>query len=189
MMINITGASSQDIEVAFYDGLSCTNGNFESGSSICFYDGKGLWSPAETFTITPNKTYILRVKTTTTGTLQICGQYYTPPNNTCLNATSIGAGLLFDNNATHKPGTGVAPSGLCAAPLELENTAFYVYTVGNTGISSVSIENMDFDNNYGSNLLNLGFQFGLFTGSCSGLTSVACRSDPSSVRPPRPSCR
>src|SRR5260221_4419876 len=172
MLLKVTGSNNQPIEVAFYDGTSCTNGNLESVSSICFYDGNGDWAPAETFVITPNKTYILRIKTPTTGTIQICGQFYTPPNNSCLTATPIGPILVFDNNATHKPGTGVAPAGLCSGALE--NTAFYVFTVDVTGISTVSIENMNKDNNYQSNLSNLGYEVGLFTGNCAGLTSINC---------------
>jgi len=172
MLLKITGPNNQPVEVAFYDGIACTNGNLELASSICYYDGKGIWAPAENFVITTNKTYILRIKTAVTGTIQISGQYYTPPNNSCLTATTISTELLFDNNATHKPGSGVTPTGLCAGALE--NTAFYVYTIDVTGTSSVSIENMSFDNNYGSNLISLGFEMGLFTGTCAGFTNVAC---------------
>ena len=172
MLLKITGPNNQPVEVAFYDGIACTNGNLESASSICFYDGKGIWAPSESFVITANKTYIIRIKTATTGTIQISGQHYTPPNNSCLTATTIGTQLLFDNNAAHKPTTDVSTSGICAA--DIDNTAIYVYTVGVTGTSSVSIENMDFDNNYQSNMLNLGFQVGLFKGTCAGLTSIAC---------------
>ena len=172
MLLKITGASNQPVEVAFYNGTSCTNGNLESASSICLYDGHGDWAPAENFVITPNKTYIIRIKTATTGTIQICGQYYTPVNNICSGSTQLGDELVFDNNAAHKPGNGVSPPGLCADALE--NTAFYTYTVGVTGPTGISLENLTCDNNYGSNLLNLGFQLGLFTGGCSGLTSVAC---------------
>ena len=43
-----------------------------------------------------------------------------------------------------------------------------------TGPTSLVIENMACDNNYQSNLLNLGFQIGFFTGTCSGLTNVNC---------------
>jgi hypothetical protein len=171
MLLKVTG-SSNPIEVAFYHSTSCTNGNLESASSICLYDGHGDWAPAADFVITPNTTYILRIKTPTTGTIQICGQFYTPPNNTCLTATPIGPVLTFDNNATHKPATGIAPIGLCSAGLE--NTAFYVYTVDVTGTTTVSIENMNIDNNYQSNLLNLGYEVGVFTGNCAGLTSVNC---------------
>ena len=172
MLLKINGPNNQPVEVAFYDGIACTNGNLESASSICFYDGKGIWSPSENFVITPSKTYIIRIKTATTGTIQISGQHYTPPNNSCLTATTIGTELLFDNNAAHKPTTDVSTSGICAP--DIDNTAIYVYTVETTGPTSVSIENMSFDNNYQSNLLNLGFQMGIFTGSCGSLTTLNC---------------
>lgn len=172
MLLKITGPANQPVEVAFYDGTSCTGGNLESASSICLYDGNGDWAPAEDFVITPNKTYILRIKTATTGSIQICAQYYTPPNNNCSGATTIGTELTIDNNAAHKPGSGVTPPNVCADALE--NTAFYTYTVDITGPTSLSIENMNCDNNYESNLLNLGFQIGFFTGTCSSLTPVNC---------------
>lgn len=172
MLLKITGPNNQPVEVAFYNGTSCTNGNLETASSICFYDGHGDWAPADAFVITANKTYILRIKTSTTGTIQILGQYYTPPNNSCLTATSISTILSYDNNATHHPATGITPAMLCTG--QLNNTAFYSYTVDATGTSGISLENMEFDNNYQSDLLNLGFSVGLFTGSCAGLTSVAC---------------
>ena len=172
MLLKITGPGNQPVEVAFYKSTSCTNGNLESSSSICFYDGTGYWAPAEDFVITPNQTYIFRIKTATTGSIQICGQYYTPPNNNCSGATQLSDELVFDNNAAHKPGTGVSPVGLCADALE--NTAFYTYTVATTGPTGISLENLTCDNNYESNLLNLGFQLGLFRGSCAGLTNLTC---------------
>ena len=172
MLLKITGPNAQALEVAFYDGTSCTNGNLESPSSICLYDGQGDWTPAENFTITPNKTYILRIKTAITGNIQICGQYYTPPNNNCLGATAIGSELLVDNNAAHKPGSGVNPYDVCADVLE--NTAFYTYTVDITGSTSLSVERMNCDNNYESDLLKLGYQIGFFKGTCSGLIPVEC---------------
>ena len=172
MMLRITGPNTQAVEVVFYDGTSCTGGNLESASSICFYDGEGIWAPAEDFVITPNKTYILRIKTAITGSIQICGQYYTPTNNNCLGATQIGTGLTIDNNAAHKPGNGITPLEVCATALE--NSAFYVYTVDISGPTSLSIESMKCDNNYESDLLKLGFQVGFFTGNCSSLTYVNC---------------
>jgi hypothetical protein len=175
MLLKVTGSNNQPIEVAFYHSTSCTNGNLESASSICFYDGHGDWAPAEDFVITPNTTYILRIKTPTTGSIQICGQYYTPPNNSCLTATPIGPVLTFDNNATHKPVTGISPAGLCAADAsDIYNTALYVYTVDLTGTTTVSVENMNMDNNYQSDLLKLGYKVGVFTGNCSSLTSLGC---------------
>jgi hypothetical protein len=172
MLLKFTGPSNQHIEVVFYNGTACTGGNLEASSSVCFYDGNGYWSPAEDFVITPNKTYILRVKTASTGIINICAQHYTPTNNNCLGATVIGTGLTTDNNAAHSPGNGVSPASVCADALE--NTAFYKYTVDISGPTSLAIEGMNCDNNYESNLLNLGYQIGFFTGTCSGLTPVNC---------------
>jgi hypothetical protein len=172
MILRITGPNTSWVEVAFYDGTSCTNGYLETASSICFYDGSGLWAPSENFVMTPNKTYILRIKTTATGTLTIQGYYYTPPNNSCATAMPIGTILTFDNNAAHKPATGINPAGACV--VSFTNTALYTYTVDYTGPTSISLENLVCDNNYQSDLLNLGFQVGIFKGSCAGLTNVAC---------------
>lgn len=172
MILKITGPNTGRIEVAFYNGTSCTNGNFEMASSICFYDGIGLWTPSENFVITPNQTYTLRIKTATTGTLTILGYYYTPPNNSCATAMPIGTILSFDNNAAHKPAAGISPAGVCA--VSLTNTALYTYTVEYTGPTSISLENLVCDNNYQADLLNLGFQVGIFKGSCAGLTNVTC---------------
>lgn len=172
MMLRITGPNTSWVEVAFYAGTSCTNGNLETESSICFYDGTGIWSPDANFVITPNQTYILRIKTTTTGTLTIQGYYHTPPNNSCATAMPIGTILSFDNNAGHKPATGLSPAGVCA--VSLTNTALYSYTVEFTGPTSISLENLVCDNHYESNLSNLGFQVGIFKGTCAGLTNVAC---------------
>jgi len=172
MILRITGPNTGWVEVAFYDGTSCTNGYLETASSICFYDGTGLWAPSENFVITPNKTYILRIKTAATGTLTIQGYYYTPPNNSCATAMPIGTILSFDNNAAHKPAADISPAGVCA--VFLTNTALYTYTVDYTGPTSIVLENLVCDNNYQSDLLNLGFQVGIFKGSCAGLTNVAC---------------
>jgi CxxC motif-containing protein len=172
MMLNITGPGGLPAEVAMYGGTACNNGNLEPESSICFYDGTGIWAPAETYVPLPNKTYILRIKTGTTGTIQICGKSYTPPNDDCFGATPIGTLLINDNNACHKPGPGVLPGELCA-PI-LQNTAFYYYTVELTGESAISIENTACDNNYESNGHANGYQFGLFTGTCSSLTYLTC---------------
>src|SRR5215467_5366783 len=118
MLLKIKWPTNQPVEVAFYHSTSCTNGNLESASSICFYDGNGDWAPAPDFVIAPNTTYTLRIKTPTTGTIQICGQYYTAPNNSCATAMPIGPVLTFDNNATNKPGTGITPAGICATDID-----------------------------------------------------------------------
>ena len=170
MILDITGPNSSPVEVAMYTNGACTNPNLETASSMCLFDGNGLWAPAETFTVTPNTTYILRIKTSTTGTIRICGKNYTPPNNTCLGATPIGPFLIDDNNACAKPGTGIVPAQLCATTLE--NTLFYTYIVEVSGITSLSIENTTCDN--ASNPGIVGFQIGFFTGDCSLLTYFYC---------------
>ena len=172
MMLNITGPGGLPVEVAMYGGTACNNGNLEPASSICFYDGTGVWAPAETYVLLPNKTYILRIKTGTTGTIQICGKNYTPPNDACPGATQIGTLLINDNNACHKPEAGVLPDQLCAP--SLQNTAFYYYIVELTGESMISFENTACDNNYESNGHANGYQFGVFTGNCASLTYLSC---------------
>jgi hypothetical protein len=172
MVLRITGPNTGAVEVAFYNGTSCTNGNLEVPSSICLYDGTGLWAPSQNFVITPNQTYILRIKTAATGSLTILGYYYTPPNNSCATAMPIGTVLSFDNNAAHKPAPGISPASVCA--VNLTNTALYTYTVDYTGPTSISLENVVCDNNYQNDGNNLGFQVGIFKGSCAGLTSVNC---------------
>jgi len=129
-----------------------------------------LWAPAHDYTVLPNTSYNLRIKTAASGNIVITGQNYTPANNTCLGATPIGPTLTNDNNACHRPGTGVTPGQLCATTLE--NTAFYTYTVQNTGITSVSIENATCDNADGT--AQVGFQVGFFQGSCSNLWWFQC---------------
>jgi hypothetical protein len=104
--------------------------------------------------------------------LTIQGYYYTPPNNSCATATPIGTVLTFDNNAAHQPAAGISPAGVCA--VNLTNTALYTYTVDYTGPTSISMENVVCDNNYQNDGNNLGFQVGIFKGSCAGLTNVAC---------------
>lgn len=170
ILLNITGPNSSPVEVAMYTNGTCTNPNLQSVSSMCFTDGNGLWAHAETFTVTANTTYILRIKTTITGTIRICGKHYTPTNNDCFGAKEIGPILVFDNNACHKPGTGITPGQLCAS--SLENTAFYTYTVETTGPTALSIENATCDNGTGVN--SIGFQVGFFTGSCSSLFYIYC---------------
>lgn len=170
ILLNITGPNSSSVEVAMYKSGTCNNSNLQPESSMCLYDGNGLWAPAETFTVAPNTTYVLRMKTSTTGIIRICGKHYTPINNDCYGAKEIGPLLVFDNNACHKPGTGITPGQLCAT--SLENTAFYTYTVETTGPTTLSIENATCDNGSGAN--SVGFQVGFFTGSCSSLFYIYC---------------
>lgn len=177
VLLNITGPSSQPMEVAMYAGGSCTGGNLESTSSMCFADGQGIWAPAESYNLQPGTTYILRIKTAITGSLQIGGQHISPSNNDCLGATPIGVLPVADNNACNKGSTIVAPSQLCA--FSLENTSFYSYTVASPGATSVYIENITCDNGDGNN--SNGFQIGFFTGTCSSLSGIGCSSNSGST--------
>jgi len=169
VLIDITAPTAQPCEVLLYTS-SCST--VYSASSMCFDDGKGLWSFGHNFAIQANTTYKLRIKTTTAGNIAISAKYYTPPNNTCIGATSIGATPVTDNNACISPGTGVNPTDLCASTLE--NTAFYKYSVIVDGISILNINNINCDNGNSNN--NNGFQIGFFTGSCSSLTPIGCYS-------------
>lgn len=170
VLLDITAPGGQPCEVVMYNGTSCSGGNLNSASSICFDDGEGLWSVSETYTLAPNTTYTLRIRTTIAGTITICGKYYTPPNDDCSGAFEIGPIPITDNNACHKAGPGVVPGQLCASTLE--NTAFYSYTVDYRGISTFSIEDILCDNGSAPN--SNGFQIGFFTGSCSSLFYFQC---------------
>ena len=78
-LLNITASDGQAVEVAMY--TSCggnMSNNLETGSSMCFYDGTGLWAPSETFVLSGNTTYYLRVKTATSCTISIGGQHSPP---------------------------------------------------------------------------------------------------------------
>ncbi len=138
---------------------------------MCFYDGYGLWAPNENLVIQPNTVYYLRIKTATAGTIRIAGQFYTPPNDNCFGAKSIGADSIYDNNACHHAGPGVTPTQLCA--FTLENTAWYQFFIVTTGYGIVNIRNIHCNNGAANN--NTGFQIGFFTGSCSTLTWVNCQ--------------
>lgn len=167
VLIDITAPTAQPCEVLLYTN-SCVT--VYSSSSMCFDDGKGLWSFGHNFAIQANTTYKLRIKTTTAGNIAISARYYTPANNTCIGATGIGSTPITDNNACNSPGTGVNAGDVCASTLE--NTAFYKYSVLVDGVSIVNINNINCDN--GSTNNNNGFQIGFFTGSCSSLTPISC---------------
>jgi hypothetical protein len=167
VLIEIIAPTAQPCEVLLYTN-SC--GTVYSSGSMCYDDGRGLWSFGHNFAIQANTTYKLRIKTTTAGNISINAKYFTPPNNTCLGATGIGATPITDNNACNSPGSGVNPGDLCASTLE--NTAFYKYAVIVNGVSIININNISCDNGATNN--NNGFQIGFFTGSCSSLTPISC---------------
>ena len=172
VLINMTVSGDQPTEVLLYSG--CTGGgglqSQQPTSSMCFNTGQGLWAPAETLILTAGHTYYLRVWTPGTGTINMCAKNYDPPNDDCTGSTPIGPGPLSDNNACAKPGPGVVASQLCAA--SLENTVFYAYTVQNTGVSSITIDNISCNNSNNDN--NNGMQIGFFTGNCVALSPLSC---------------
>jgi hypothetical protein len=172
VLINLTTSGNQPAEVTLFD--KCSGGgalqNQEATSSVCFDDGTGLWAPCETVTLIGSKTYFLRIWTPGPGTITLCTKNYTPPNNTCSGATLIGSVPVTDNNACHKPGTGVTPGQLCA--FSLENTAFYSYLVDVAGISVIMINNIVCDNSSVGAVA--GFQIGFFTGDCNALVPISC---------------
>ncbi len=177
VLLSITAPTAQPCEIAMYAGGSCTGGNLQSSSSMCFDDGQGVWAPSETYVLTPNTTYILRIKTTTVGSITISGQHYSPPNDNCLGAMSLGPIPVTDNNACHTGGPGVIASQLCA--FSLENTSFYKYTVASNGTSTINITSIECDNGSGNN--SNGFQIGFFTGTCSSLSPLTCASNSGSA--------
>jgi hypothetical protein len=177
ILLNIKAPTAQRCEVTFYASTSCTGGTYQSASSMCFDDGEGIWAFAEDFTVSPNTTYILRVIVTTAGNITIGGQHYTPPNDNCSGALQLSPVDIHDNNACHKGGPGVTPAQLCA--YTLENTAFYKYTVANTGVSSIYISNINCDN--GNTNSSNGFQIGFFTGTCAALNPLSCVSNSGST--------
>jgi len=166
-LLNITASDSQAIEVAFY--TSCSS--MLSSSSMCFYNGYGLWAPNENFLATANSTYYLRVKTSTACNIRIAGQNFAPPNDDCLGAVPIdAASYTTDNNSCDHGEVSVTPSQLCA--LTLENTAWYQFFMASTGYGIITINNIHCDNGSANN--NSGFQIGFFTGNCSALQWMNC---------------
>ena len=87
VLIDITAPTAQPCEVLLYTN-SC--GTVYSSGSMCFDDGKGLWSFGHAFAIQASTTYKLRIKTTTAGNIAISAKYYNPPNNTCLGLGRVG---------------------------------------------------------------------------------------------------
>jgi hypothetical protein len=165
-LLNIAVSDSAACEVAFYS--SCLS--LLSSSSMCFYQGYGLWAPNENFVVGSNTTYYLRIKTSTSCTISIAGQHYLPPNDDCFGALSLSNVNISDNNACDHAGPGVLPSQLCA--LTLENTAWYQFYIASTGYGVINITNIHCDNGATNN--SSGFQIGFFQGSCTSLQWLNC---------------
>lgn len=172
VLLNLSTSPVQAAEVTFYTGCS-GGGNCQGpvdANAVCFSDGAGYWAPAESYTLSPNTTYYLRIWTPGTGTLTLSATHYTPPNNLCSGATNISPVATNDNNACNKPSTEVVPLDLCA--FSLENTAFYTYYVENDGTSSIQLNNINCDNSASGS--SNGFQVGFFLGACGSLTKINC---------------
>lgn len=104
ILINITGPSNQPVEIVMYP----SNCSFAySSSRMCFNDGNGIWSPSNSFSMSANTTYKLRVRTNAAGTINMCAKYNVPVNDNCAGALSISSTPLLDNNANHTAGPSV----------------------------------------------------------------------------------
>jgi hypothetical protein len=172
-LMDITAGDSTNCEIAMLTGCNVNN-DLETPSSMCFDDGWGLWAPAHNFTLSPNTTYYLRIKTATSTKLTITAQSHTPTNNLCSGATPVGSTPVNDNNACNRPSTEVTPAQLCA--YTIENTAFYQFYVASDGVAIINISNIYCDNGPYNN--GGGFQIGFFTGTCGALTPLSCAAGP-----------
>ena len=168
-LLDIAAADNGNCEIAMYTACNGSN-TLQTPSSMCFDDGQGLWAPAHNYTLTPNTTYYLKIKTTTATQLTITGQSHAPTNNLCSGATPVGSTPINDNNACNRPSAEVTPGQVCA--YTIENTAFYQFYVASTGVAIINISNIACDN--GANNNGGGFQIGFFTGSCGSLVPLSC---------------
>jgi hypothetical protein len=170
--IKLSTSNASPFEVALYKG-GCNNGSVVTPSSMCMEDGDGIWSPDSYNPLEPNTTYYLRVrvKGNFTGTINICADHDNNLNDNCANALQIGTNYVWDDNGCNTPGPNLPPSQTCA--VTLENTPWYQFTVAQTGPIIINVKNIDCDNIWmGSD----GYQLGIFTGTCSGLTPIWCQS-------------
>jgi hypothetical protein len=170
-LMQISASDNQQMEIAFYTSCSGAQ-SLQTTSSMCFDDGTGIWAPAETYVLSANTTYYLRIKTQTACTIAVAGQHYTPPNTTCAGAFTITGTAISDNNACHTASTEVTASDICA--FTIENTAFYKFTIASSGSAIINISNISCDNGNANN--TTGFQIGFFKGSCGALEPLNCTS-------------
>jgi hypothetical protein len=177
--LNLQTTGGQSIEAMLYTG--CSNGNTIGGGTydpqnMCFHDGKGIWATnLDVSNLTPGVTYYLKVRTESgyTGTIQVCGKFYTPPNNLCTSATLIDEALTEDNNACNFGSGGFTPGNPCAS-VNMISVAWYKYTVLTDGVSLLNIRNMNCDNRDLPGINDYGFNMFFFTGSCGSLTQRYC---------------
>ena len=175
VLIDIAAESIVTMEIILYDKCDAEEASPEGGlfnHGMCMDEGKGIWAQNLFDNLLPNTTYFIRVRTQNgyTGNLRICGKYYTPQNDICAGATSVGSTPVSDHNACHTPGPDILPDLVCA--ITLENTAWYTYVVQSNGTSTITLDNIYCNNGNGNN--SNGFQIGFFTGSCGSLTPLTC---------------
>jgi len=177
--IEINFSASTTIEILDYDHCPVNNNNNIPSLGLCIDNGNGIWATDYSNLPQPNKTYYLEVHTGNnyTDTIRVCGKYYTPPNDLCTGATPIDSNIISDNNACHTPNGGnIIPQQSCA--LSFENTAWYSYTVAQTGISIINISNINCVNNtQGGGTAGAGFQIGFFAGTCANPQWLSCQTD------------
>ncbi len=176
VLLDASASSAVTMEMVLYDACSSGTASPSGGlynHGMCMDQGKGLWAQNLFDNLLPNTTYYLRVRTQNsfTGTLQVCAKNYTPVNDICSGATSIGGtATISDNNACHTPGPIIPAAQLCA--ITLENTAWYTYVIQSDGSTMITIDSITCNNGNGNN--STGFQIGFFTGTCGSLTSIGC---------------
>ncbi|MES1218336.1 MAG: hypothetical protein ABUT20_22710, partial [Bacteroidota bacterium] len=192
--INVTNLGVQT-EVTLYSGCAPTNNsttNRVANTTVCFSDGKGVWSAGTTAGVTYNvgQTYYLRVYTNqptdgTTQLINLCGTSNpVAANDLCKNAIRFDAGTIPSNNAcSHFTGTatssGTSPNDeginnnnarfLCA--YGLQNTVWYSFKVAGTGIdATITLSGINCDG-YGTGGSQI-LQAGLLKGSCNAAGNV-----------------
>ncbi|MGC4036941.1 MAG: T9SS type A sorting domain-containing protein [Chitinophagaceae bacterium] len=181
----VTFALTQDdpalgMEMALYP--STCGATVQAGTSICFNDGKGIWSAGPSYAGyapgdyylrvfsdvaagTNGKQFVLNGTATTQSANDLCstagsfGYALSKASNACAHFTSGTEGLL--NNTTD-------PAKMCA--FSLQNTVWYKFIVQQGGvIAKVTVSNIDCDSyNNSSQLL----QMGLLKGTCGSLTAA-----------------
>ncbi|MCW8897171.1 MAG: T9SS type A sorting domain-containing protein [Flavobacteriales bacterium] len=148
---------------------------YVSGSASC--DGNTSTSTYTTsgVTLAANTCYYLRVwtKNAPSSSASTCIYTQTPPQDACSGAVPIDATPSPSDNYCTTPGPTantptITPGNLCAG--SLENTAWYSFTLQNTGDVVLTIANIICSGG------GAGFQIGYFTGSCGSLSNFGCTS-------------
>lgn len=178
LVFTTSGLSASD-GIAYSVYTTCTGSGslsgYVSGSASC--DGNTSTSTYTTsgVTLAANTCYYLRVwtKNAPTSSASTCIYTQTPPQDACSGAVPIDATPSPSDNYCTTPGPTantptITPSDLCAG--SLENTAWYSFTLQNTGDVVLTIANIVCSGG------GAGFQIGYFTGSCGSLSNFGCTS-------------